>query len=204
MTASRRLAILVAAGVVAISAMLIWRHQRIPLWNGLPTEGGAPMNLKIEVTSLLQGDPRWAEQHLGSTPGTLGAEGCTLCALAMALSSQGFSIDPPKLNALLAKHQGFTESGKIIWASVQKASDARFTVRVVDRPTHAMIDAQLTAKNPLLAKVLFQNRIWHWVLISGKEGNRYLITDPLGSGQAHETMVDFPRGIHAIRYLEKR
>ncbi len=55
----------------------------------------------------------------------------------------------------------------------------------------------------MIAKVLYENRIWHWVLITGKSATDYLIHDPLSSGSEYEPMTAYPSGIYAIRYLEK-
>ena len=76
-------------------------------------------------------------------------------------------------------------------------------VHLDDRPSFGDIDSQLTAGNPVLAKVLYDNRIWHWVLITGKSATDYLIHDPLSTGSQFERMSEYPRGIYAIRYLEK-
>jgi len=64
-------------------------------------------------------------------------------------------------------------------------------------------DRQLAAGNPVIAKVLYKDSIWHWVLITGKHGFKYLIHDPLSTEPKSETMVAYPRGIFALRWVEK-
>lgn len=55
----------------------------------------------------------------------------------------------------------------------------------------------------MIAKVLYKDSIWHWVLITGKHGFKYLIHDPLSTEPKSETMVAYPRGIFALRWVEK-
>jgi hypothetical protein len=161
------------------------------------------MEVRLNTVPYLQGDPRWADVKLGSTAETLGAAGCTVSSLAMALTSQGSVITPPELNAALQQQKGFTESGLVIWAAVSPASQGRFSVTLVDRPLPEIVDDQLSTGNPVLAKVLYHGAIWHWVLVSGKTGTNYLMHDPLGDGTPCEPMTRYPAGIFALRYLEK-
>jgi hypothetical protein len=158
--------------------------------------------VKIDVDSRLQRDRRWKDEELGASNETIGAVGCTLCSVSMALTSQGFDIDPPKLNRQLSEQGGFTQSGLLIWGAIPRVTKGKFQVRIEDQPTHESIDRQLAKGNPVIAKVLFKGEVWHWVLISGKEGTRYLMNDPLGSGRSHESMGNYKKGIYAIRYLQ--
>ncbi len=169
----------------------------------LASVGGEPLSVCIDVMPYLQLDPTWRAEKMGNSNGSLGRYGCTVCATAMALTSQGNPINPSELNRVLTEQGGFTASGLLIWASIKEASEDRFGIRIVDRCSHAYLDNQLKAGNPLIAKVLYENRIWHWVLITGKEGDRYLMHDPLGIGVKHEVMEEeFPQ-IYAIRHLVK-
>jgi hypothetical protein len=195
-------------GVVA-ATLLARRYSLAPLPagpgaaalpHGLAVTGGTPMSVRIKVEPFLQNDPRWGGQKLGMTLEEIRAVGCTLCSLSMALTSQGFAIDPPSLNTRLAQNSGFTESGLIIWGSVKSITQKRFVVEVNNHPTHALIDAQLTKGNPVIAKVLYNNSIWHWILICGKAERTYLIHDPL-KPQPFQDMTSYPTGIFAVRYL---
>ncbi len=192
--------------IVAFIAMLAVREirQRLSVSDAIPTSGGMELNVRIDVEPYLQFDPRWKTKELGSSGAQIGLYGCTLCATAMALSSQGFAIDPIELNDRLNEKQGFTEYGLIIWKSVDAVSEEEFQVVIPRRPTHEIIDNQLAKNNPLIAKVLYQNTIFHWVLITGKLGEEYLIHDPLGDGSSHEKMTEYPSGIYALRYLQRR
>ncbi len=184
--------------------MLVWKHfYRRPLGIGIPISGGTAMNTRITAPLFKQWDPSWSEQTLGATDSPMGSTGCTVCSLAMALTSRGFQFDPPSLNGQLATHQAFTPSGLVIWSGVSAVTNGGAKAHLDNRPTHGAIDSQLAAGNPVIAKVLYDNRIWHWVLITGKSATDYLIHDPLSSGPEYELMTAYPSGIYAIRYLEK-
>lgn len=170
--------------------------------NGLATSGGKKMSVKIDVDPRLQWDERWNKEELGASQQTIGAVGCTLCSLSMALESHGFENDPQKLNRQLSDLEGYTKSGLLIWGTVSRITKGKYQVKIEDQPTHESIDGQLAMGNPVIAKVLFSDAIWHWVLICGKEGSGYLINDPLGSGKSHESMSNYRKGIYAIRYLQ--
>ena len=112
----RRLIALTLLGLIAIAAALGYKQRLLnpPPPKGTAIPGGKELHVKIPVNLQRQGDPRWRNDYLGPSKSTLGAAGCTVCATAMALSSQGFVIDAKSLNASLGKHDGFTESGLLI------------------------------------------------------------------------------------------
>lgn len=203
MSALPRKILFVLLGVFAVAAsMLAWRHYYSrPLVIGIPISGGSVMNTRVIAPLFKQWDIAWSKQTLGATDSPMGSTGCTVCSLAMALTARGFQFDPASLNGQLATHQAFTSSGLVIWSGVADVTNGGAKTHLDDRPTHATIDSQLAAGNPVIAKVLYDNRIWHWVLITGKSATDYLIHDPLSSGPEHEPMTAYPGGIYAIRYL---
>lgn len=191
--------------VLAVCGVLVLKKHFIgsPRPKGLPISGGISMDVRIPVEPYLQWDGRWQDTELGQSRQKIGAVGCTLCCTSMALQSQGFPSDPAILNKFLTENQGYTASGLLIWGAVETTTKGQFKVRLEDRPTHKSIDAQLARGNPVIAKVLFNDSIWHWVLITGKKDQSYLMNDPLGSGKSHEPMEKYGSGIHALRYLQK-
>ena len=54
--------------------------------------------MEIPVPQYFQGDPRWANNFLGPTDGTMGAEGCAVASAAMVLQSYGIDAEPGALN----------------------------------------------------------------------------------------------------------
>jgi hypothetical protein len=204
-SSSRKWLVMLLLGILAGAlALLAWnRFHKRPLTVGIPIAGGAAMNTRIAAPLYKQWNPAWSKQTLGDTDSPMGSTGCTVCSMAMALSSKGFPVDPSALNAQLSKAKAFTPFGLLIWSGVGAVTKGGVKVRLDDTPTHRVIDAELAAGNSVLAKVLYHDRIWHWVLITGKAGADYLIHDPLSSGPEYEPMTAYPRGIFAIRYLEK-
>ncbi len=61
---------------------------------------------EIPVPQFFQGDPRWANDPLGPTDGTLGAEGCAVASAAMVLKSYGIDTEPGALNKFLIDARG--------------------------------------------------------------------------------------------------
>lgn len=164
------------------------------------------MQVQISTPHFHQADPRWANEELGSSGGTLKSEGCTVCCAAMALVANGANeheTDPLELNQQLRDNGGFTERGLLIWEALAEVAGPDITVRVKDRFTHKVIDESLDRQQPVLARVLYLGRIWHWVLIIGKEGTDFLIHDPLSTSFPHVAKDRYPDGFHAIRYLEE-
>lgn len=168
---------------------------------GISVVGGQNINIKIDVPLHTQLDPRWSHQILGASGETIAESGCTLCAVAMALDSKSIQLSPSELNRKLISEDGFTPGGLIIWNAVSDILNQRWQIAIVNHPTHNLIDKELLDGNPVIAKVLWESRFVHWVLISGKEGTSYLIHDPLQPGKPHASMDAYPTGILAIRYL---
>jgi len=203
-TSSRKRLFMLLAILAVALAVLVWKQfYRRPLGAGVPISGGTAMDTRIAAPLFKQWDPAWNQQTLGATTSPMSSTGCTVCSLAMALSSRGFAFDPASLNGQLTTQKAFTSTGLLIWSGVTAVTNGSLGVHIDDRPTSQAIDSQLAAGNPVLAKVLWDNRVWHWVLITGKSSTDYLIHDPLSSGAAYERMTEYPRGIYAIRYLEK-
>ncbi len=203
MHSRKRLIVLLGILVVA-TAIFAWKHfHHRPPGTGIAVAGGRAMDTRISTPLFKQWDTAWSQQPLGKSNAPMQSTGCTVCCLAMALSSKGFPIDPGRLNGQLTAHNGLTSSGLLIWSGVKEVTNGSWRAHVEDRPTHEAIDSQLAAGNPVIAKVLYDNRVWHWVLITGKSATEYLIHDPLSPGHEFERMEDYPRGIFAIRYLEK-
>lgn len=203
----KKLAILAALLVLTIGGALVLRRTIMkpeprPPADAIAINGGVSMQVRITTPVLTQGDPRWATDTIGTTGETLQAVGCTVCATAMALAARGFAVTPAALNTKLTGQNGFTESGLLVWGAVRKVAGRKHGIVVDDHPSHTELDAQLARGNPVIAKVRLDSGIWHWVLITGKDGTAYLMHDPLGPGVPHEPMTRYRSGIFTIRHLK--
>lgn len=165
--------------------------------------GGRPLQIKIAAPVLLQTNPLWAEDRLGGSSDTLGNSGCTLCCLSMTMCAIGHGVTPKALNEELRRQNGFTGSGLLIWSAAERLLDGRYAIHISNRPSHATIDAQLEKGTPVIAKLLLDDWVSHWVLIVGKQGQDYLIHDPLGKPAGYEAIGKYNSKIHAIRYLTR-
>ena len=156
----------------------------------------------IVTPHFLQRDPRWKDETIGSGE-TLAKVGCTVSSLAMALESYGVSFTPGALNDALKKNGGYTRRGWLVWSAVEKISDGKASVRALDKPTHADLDAALQARQPVLVKVFIDKIIPHWVLISGKDGTNYLMRDPLDETKSLQPLTSYGSEVYGVRIVEK-
>ncbi len=176
-SAARGIAVLVAIGVIAGLALWVWpRH--IGGSGGLPVPG----EILISVPQFLQDDPRWRDDPLGDTPGTLGAEGCAVSSASMVLGHYGMDIDPKRLNRFLCEHSGYEGKGWLRWDSAAEFRPGFVEKGYEDLPSFLRIDWNLLRGNPVIVRIRRLDGITHFVVIVGKRGLDYLIRDPAGSG----------------------
>jgi hypothetical protein len=145
---------------------------------GLPIPG----EILISVPQFLQGDPRWRDDPLGDTPGTLGGEGCAIASASMVLGHYRMSVDPKHLNRFLREHNGFEGQGWLRWESAAEFAPGLIEKAYEDLPSFLRIDWNLLRGNPVIVRIRRPAGITHFVVIVGKRGLDYLIRDPAGSG----------------------
>jgi len=136
----------------------------------------------ISVPQFLQGDPRWRDDPLGDTPGTLGGEGCAIASASMLLGHYGMAVDPKHLNRFLREHNGFEGQGWLRWESAAEFAPGLIEKAYEDLPSFLRIDWNLLLGNPVIVRIRRPDGITHFVVIVGKRGLDYLIRDPAGSG----------------------
>jgi ABC-type bacteriocin/lantibiotic exporter with double-glycine peptidase domain len=168
----------------------------------IPASGGnSQLNIRLEnVPYYLQNDPQWGAETLGGTNERMAAAGCTVTCMAMGLSALGYPIDPLQLCKALKERSGFTENGLVVWNKVNEITNGKVKV---DFPslTHERIEAELQQNRPVIARIMLTDTITHWVLIVGKEGQEYLIIDPLNGAKTFLHLSDRTSKIYAIRVL---
>lgn len=170
----------------------------------IPSRGGESFTRAALVTPCYrQKDSRWSNEPIGPLGESMSRVGCTVCSLAMALDFHGVNMTPKELNDFLKKNDGYTVRGWLKWDSVSKVSSGRVTMDYIGRPRFEIIDRALKNKQPVIAKVLINGIIPHWVLIVGKEGTDYLMRDPLGDENAVGRVSDYGSKIYAIRIVKK-
>ncbi|MCB1044452.1 MAG: hypothetical protein KDC35_16030 [Acidobacteria bacterium] len=197
----------VVAGIVILgigSLGFVWIIRRMPA-TPIAASGGMSSEIRFEDAPFyLQTDARWAHDRLGNTGASLASEGCTVCSLSMALAYYGVDLTPKALNVALTEKGGYTDKGWLIWKRVSEVTDDQIEVGVPRQAKHALIDEALQARQPVLAKVMLNAIVPHWVLIVGKSGGDYLMKDPLGNGMSLEKLSKYQSDIYAIRIVQPK
>ncbi len=194
-------ALLVAGGV----AGAMWWAK----WNRLgpiAPSGGLYFFRRVElpVPSFRQGDPRWADDLLGPTDNTIGAEGCAISSTAMVLSYYGIDTDPQRLNAFLNDHDGYTPQGWLYWEAAATLAPDRVRHVYEDLPSYRLIDTNLRRGNPVIIRLRFPSGVTHFVVIAGKSGFDYLTQDPgAGAKKGIYPLRQLTDKIEALRFYEK-
>ena len=183
--------ILILTLLAATGWWAIWAWPRV-----IPSSGGIyfPGSIELAVPAFVQGDPRWKNDHLGTTPDSLHAVGCAVSSAAMVLASYGMAVDPGRLNRFLQTNGGYTPEGWMYWEKAAEFTPGLVEKAYEDLPSFARIDWNLLRGNPVIVRVQLPG-VKHFVVIAGKRGWDYLIRDP-GAGAA--------RGLYPIREIAPR
>jgi Peptidase C39 family len=171
------------AGIIVGTAILVmvvsWcRRGPISGSGGFPVPG----EILLSMPQFLQGDPRWGDEKLADTPGTLGGEGCAVISASMVLSYHGMEVDPSRLNRFLREHNGYEGRGWIRWESASEFFPGIVEKAYEDAPSTFLIDWNLVRAIPSIVRIRRPDGITHFVVIVGKRGRDYLIRDPSGAG----------------------
>jgi len=185
-------------------------------WRVLPV---TPLYQKVDSSGNVQ---TWASDLLGSSPThTLGDYGCSVTALAMALTYVGAPFDPGTLNSLLtAVRNGYNAGNDLLWdPAVQDASAVSFqsSSYLAWKPLSDITD--VAAANDTLQHVVGDLEIpvivgvdlgyrgtdnagnviygpGHFVLVTGVVGDQFTIIDP---GHPGNTSLDHYGNEFALR-----
>jgi hypothetical protein len=168
------LAVLVAGAVLGYHRL----HMRD---RPIAARGGEILHVALTGPEphYLQHDLRWAGDALGATRETIGEVGCLVCSMAMGSAALGAPVDPRELNRRLSAAQGYTAEARLIWAKVPEATDGAVEADVHAEPSYAVLDAALERGELPVIRFALPSGAPHWVLVVGKEGDEYLVKDPL-------------------------
>lgn len=188
--------------VLVLFALWFWKHP-LSGCGGLPIPG----ELVIDVPQFFQSDPRWRDDLLGATSGTLGAQGCAVTSASMVLGFYGMPINPQKLNQFLNDHAGYEGNAWLRWESAAEFSPGLVQKAYEDLPSYALIDWNLLHGNPVIVRIRRTDGITHFVVIVGKRGLDYLIRDPAGwshsDGGRIYPFAQLGVPIEALRYYHR-
>ena len=190
--------------LVVLFGALLGRRALRDRVDAIPARGGEIFTTApLPTIHYLQKDARWENDTVGGTGERLARVGCTVCSLAMALDYYGLKTTPKELNDFLKQNDGYTLRGWLKWNAVSSFSGGKVAMDYIGAPTHVRIDRALKNNQPVIAKVFINGIIPHWVLIVGKEGDDYLMRDPLGDGNAVQRLSEYGSEIYAMRTLRR-
>lgn len=121
-----------------------------------------------------QRDERWAYQRIGYSYENVLDVGCLITSIAMFGKKYGQDVTPSTLAADPSRFWGNTAFMNNPWASIAGRKYQSLTI--------AQIDAELQSGNPVIVGVLVNNCAYggnHFVLLTKKEGNTYIMHDPI-------------------------
>jgi hypothetical protein len=199
----KRARLLLGLAVLACAALVAYRRlHREP---GIPARGGQRLHLRVAGAGphYLQRDARWAADRLGDTAQTLGAVGCLVSSLAMGSTALGAPVDPGELNRRLGALHGYTREAWLVWEAVRPATLGAVDVTVHPQPSHEAMDAALARGELPVVKFFLPSGAPHWVLVVGKEGEAYLIEDPLVAEPHVITLDTRATSIVSLRVLRR-
>jgi hypothetical protein len=188
--------------VAVLAAPFAWRALRERL-NAIPARGGVIFTMTPLTTKhYLQHDPAWKDDTIGGSGERLERVGCTVSSLAMAFDRYGVKATPKELNDFLKANEGYTLRGWLKWNAVSQFAGGKVEMDYIGHATHARIDAALRRQQPVIVKIFISGVIPHWVLVVGKEGDDYLMRDPLDESKSVKRLSEYESKIYAMRTLK--
>ena len=125
--------------------------------------------------------------RLGASPYTVHDYGCLITSLAMVASFAGNTVTPP----WIASHTNWFDYGGNAYVS-SIADGIGLVVRGTGSINWNTVDTELGNGHPVIVSIYLPNvgainadGSSHFIVISGKSGNHYLMQDPLGSGRGY-------------------
>src|SRR5436190_18759895 len=148
----------------------------------------------------LQGDARWAADPIGGSGKPLQNVGCAICCLSMALAECGIDRTPGQLNADLKRIGGYNEKGWVEWNAIGPVTGGKVQIEWVQKPTLRKIERALARGEPVLVKVAPAGM--HWVLLAGRDGQEFLMKDPLDATKSFKPLSSLGSEILAVRIVK--
>ena len=190
---------------IILASTTFWIGYLIFTQPNIEDKSGVP-NIPITISTVpyyLQNDSRWSKETIGGSKERIGDVGCTITCVAMSLSHKGYQINPKQLNKKLRASNGYTSRGWLRWYAITKLTNRKYRVRIPSQFNQRTIDRLLLDKKDVIAKVLINGSISHWVLIVGKKNFHYLVKDPLENSKRVVKIRKYRSKIYSIRWIEK-
>lgn len=166
--------------------------------------GGRPLFIHLPITPphFLQSDPLWAKEKIGGSAETIRGVGCAMCSVASAAKFLGEDTNPLTFNRALIANGGYTDQGWLVWSAVSKVFGKRVEAIMTNSPSHESMDRALEKGQYPIIKFILPIGIPHWVVVVGKEGQDYLIHDPLVSTVEPLHLSERTSAIYSVRIVK--
>lgn len=143
------------------------------------------------VQRLSQGAAPWADDlYDHSTTKTIKQKGCALTSLSMALNFAGLPNDPGSLNQFMIRTDNDYAGTSVNWGpTTRDRSDGKLIFNGFRSKSTQALDDALCQGFPVIVGVELSGRgvPGHFVVVTGKQGDKYSIADP---GFAGRTTLD--------------
>jgi|ERR1700677_276003 len=202
MKSGRRICIAAALLLLLAGTYLCYRWLR-PSPASISSSGGIDLTLGNWPAEpfYLQRDARWKDETIGGSGERISAVGCTLCCISMAFTHLGVAVTPEEFNDYLKAHDGYNEKGWLKWGEAAGLSKGKIALFPMT-PTYENIDDAIRSRELVVAKVLLHGLVPHWVLIVGKEGQEYMVKNPLNDRLDLEKLSSLSGRIESIRIVK--
>lgn len=121
---------------------------------------------------LCQKNPEWSNAKIGKTNLTIREKGCLIVSLSMLSSWYGQYLSP----SYLAKNLKFTDSGLLIWKSIDGVMPMKFIYRYYHSDDKKIKEILFSKDNACVLQVNGN----HWVVLVGySKMFGYKIADPI-------------------------
>jgi hypothetical protein len=192
----------------AARVLLVRDGALVPLGDAVVPQPPQTDAARWSTQPLSQRDPRWAASRLGlssaAADSTLGSYGCTVTCLTMlanGYAAPGAALTPVDVNARLAAlgpgagFGGATNNLVFFGALPRVCRWVTYKDRAwqADAGTLARVDASLARGFPVVVQIDAQIDLAglqeHWVLLVAKQGDDYVMYDPLLLPARVETLL---------------
>lgn len=142
-----------------------------------------PLVPSVPIELFNQKDPKWALEKLGTSNYTIGSSGCLITCLAMRLNQLGFNTNPSLINKELTEKGGYESGCNLVFAAPTQYYPITHEL-ILSNVTMAKVNQYIDRQIPVIVQVDYNPSTLamdqHWVMITGRTENDYIIIDPLG------------------------
>src|SRR4030043_1445003 len=134
----------------------------------------------LGVPYFPQNDPNWGNEPMGCSGMFIRNKGCLITSFAMVIDyfTPNYT-NPKKFNNWLRSHNGYDNACNYIWGSAQTYTrDAITGDSLIGYFNDEEATKRLEKRQPVIVKVRNEITTGHFVVLNGKENNKYSINDP--------------------------